>query len=480
MFANLIDGEWVEGDTASVNVNPSDVSDVIGEFARADAEQAERAVGAAAEAQRMWAARPGGERFEILDRAGTEVLGRAEELGVLLAREEGKTLTEAVGEVRRAGQILKFHAGEAVRSPGELLPSVRADVEVLVSREPVGVVSVITPWNFPMAIPAWKIAPALAHGNAVVFKPADLVPASAWHLVEVLHRVGLPAGVLNLVMGRGREIGDTLTGDPRVDAVSFTGSTGTGLGILGSAQSHRARVQLEMGGKNPLVILDDADLDAAVAGALEGAFGSTGQRCTASSRLVVTDGIHDAFVESLRSAMDKLVVGDARDPRTQMGPVVDETQLAQDRRYLDLAVEQGATLFGGDVLSRPTKGHFLAPALLVDTHGDHTINREEVFGPVASVLRVGDLDAAIAAANDTDFGLTSGIYTRSLAAATRFRRESRAGMVMVNVPTAGVDYHVPFGGRWASSYGPREQGRDARDFYTTTKTSYVRAGSWTG
>lgn len=475
-YDNYIAGEWVAGADRAINVNPSDLNDVIGEFSRASREQAVDAVGAAVAAQPAWAAATPALRFEVLDRAGAEILARADELGDLLAREEGKTLTEAVGEVRRAGQIFKFHAGEALRNPGEFLDSVRPGVEVLVGREPVGVVSLITPWNFPIAIPAWKLAPALAHGNAVVFKPADLVPASAWQLVDILVRAGLPAGVLNLVMGRGSVVGDVLTGDPGVNAVSFTGSVPTGQHVPESAQSHHARVQLEMGGKNPLVVLDDADLDAAVAGAIEGAFGSTGQRCTASSRLVVTDAVHDTFVERLGTAMRQLRVGDARHPQTQLGPVVDENQLAQDQHYTELAVREGAELVGGDRPELTTRGHYLTPALLVGTDPADTINKEEVFGPVASVVRVADLDEAISVANDTEFGLTSGIYTKSLNAATRFRRESTAGMVMVNLPTAGVDFHVPFGGRRASSYGPREQGRDARDFYTVTKTAYVSAG----
>ncbi len=475
-FENLIDGQWSAASAMSVNRNPSDTSDVVGEFAQASAAEAESAVQAAAAALPAWASTTGQQRGEILDRAGSELLARSAELGDLLAREEGKTLLEASAEVARAGQILKFHAGEAVRNAGVLIDSVRPSVEVSVSREPVGVVSVITPWNFPIAIPAWKIAPALAYGNAVVFKPAELVPASAWHLVDVLRRAGLPAGVLNLVMGRGRDIGGVLTGAAQVDAVSFTGSGATGRRVLASAQEHLARVQLEMGGKNPLVVLDDADLDLAVEHALQGAFGSTGQRCTASSRLVVTVGIHDEFVEALVRRMRALVVGDARDPETQMGPVVDQSQLDQDLRYLNLAVSEGAELHGGQRISRSAEGFYLAPALLVGTNNQHTVNREEVFGPVASVIRVGDYDEALAVANDTSFGLTAGIITRSLAAAHDFRRRSTAGMVMVNVATAGVDFHVPFGGMGASSYGPREQGAAAREFFTRSKTSYVAAG----
>ncbi|MGI5460972.1 aldehyde dehydrogenase family protein [Streptomyces sp. CA-249302] len=473
---NLIGGQWQDGHGVTLNVNPSDTGDVIGDYALADAEQARAAVAAAAEAAPGWARTTGAARAEILDRAGEELLRRRDELGDLLAREEGKTLPEAVAEVVRAGQILRFQAGQALRLTGEHVESVRPGVEVTVTREPVGVVTVVTPWNFPVAIPAWKIAPALAHGNTVVFKPAELVPGSAWALVDVLHRAGLPAGVLNLVMGRGRDIGDVITGAPQVSAVSFTGSTATGERVLRAAQAHRARVQLEMGGKNPLVVADDCDLHLAVDLALQGSFGSTGQRCTASSRLVVMDAVHDAFVERLGAAMRALTVDDARKPGTDMGPVVDATQLEQDLEYVRIAAFEGADVIGGERLERSAAGFYLAPALAVGTRPGDTVNREEVFGPLASVIRVADYDEAVEVAGDTEFGLTAGLVTTSLARATDFRRRSTAGMVMINVPTAGVDFHVPFGGRGASSYGPREQGAAAREFFTTSKTAYVAAG----
>ncbi|HEY5855110.1 MAG TPA: aldehyde dehydrogenase family protein [Aldersonia sp.] len=476
VYGNLIDGQWQSAAVSRPDINPSDLSDVVGEFASAGPAQAEQAVAAASAAAPAWAALPGGARFEILDRAGDELVRRRAELGDLLAREEGKTLAEASAEVARAGALLKFHAGQAVRGGGEQLGSLRPDVEVSVTREPVGVVTVITPWNFPIAIPAWKLAPALAYGNTVVFKPADSVPASAWSLVDVLQRAGLPPGVLNLVMGRGRDIGDALVGSAKVAAVSFTGSVATGERVLATAQSRRARVQLEMGGKNPLVVCDDADVELAVDVALEGGFGSTGQRCTASSRLIVMDGIHDVFVERLIAAMRALRVGDARAPGTDMGPVVDAVQLAQDLRYLEIAAEQGGEVVGGEQLERATDGFYLAPAVVLGTGAADTINREEVFGPVVSVLRVGSYEEAVTVANDTEFGLTAGIVTTSLARAGDFRRRSGAGMVMVNVATAGVDYHVPFGGRGNSSYGPREQGAAAREFYTVSKTAYVASG----
>ncbi|HVQ18230.1 MAG TPA: aldehyde dehydrogenase family protein [Actinomycetes bacterium] len=459
------------------NVNPSDTTDVIAEYAQADVGQAAAAMAAAHEALPGWSDTTPQQRADILDRAGDEVIRRADELGDLLAREEGKTLPEARGEALRAGQILKFHGGQALRNFGEIVDSVRPGVTVEVVREPLGVVSVITPWNFPIAIPAWKIAPALAYGNTVVLKPAELVPGCAWELADILQRAGLPPGVLNLVMGAGRVIGSTLTGSAQADGVSFTGSVSTGERILVSAQAQRTRVQLEMGGKNPLVVLDDADLEVAVEVALQGAFGSTGQRCTASSRLIVEHGIHDRFVAALSERMNAWVVDDARKDGTHMGPVVDATQLAQDERYLTLAREEGGEVIGGSRVAPGSDGFFLAPALVVNTDNKMTINREEVFGPVASVVKASDYDEALEVANDTEFGLSSGIVTTSLAAASHFKRHANAGMVMVNLPTAGVDYHVPFGGRRASSYGPREQGTHARDFYTVVKTSYTSPGN---
>lgn len=479
MKRNHIAGEWVDGRTAADNINPSDTRDVVGLYARADAEQAAEAIAAAHAAQPRWAASTPQQRFDALDAVGSELLARRAELGDLLAREEGKTLAEAVGEVVRAGQIFKFFAGETLRTGGELLASTRPGLSVEITREPVGVVGIITPWNFPIAIPAWKIAPALAHGNAVVFKPAENVPASAWALAEILSRANLPAGTFNLVMGRGRDVGEALLNDARVSAVTFTGSEATGRKVAQACIGRRgpmARFQLEMGGKNPLVVLDDADLAVAVDCAINGAFFSTGQRCTASSRLIVTDAIHDRFVAAMVERMKTLVVGDARDARTSIGPVVDAVQLQQDTDYIEIGRREGARLaFGGEqretVDGKP--GFYLQPALFVDTHNGMRINREEIFGPVASVIRVRDAEEALATANDTEFGLSSGVCTTSLKLASHFKRHLQAGMVMVNAPTAGVDPHVPFGGRKGSSHGPREQGRHAAEFYTTVKTTYV-------
>ncbi len=473
-FRNYVGGEWVESGQVNRNVNPADLSDVVGEYARGDKDLVDRAVAAASAAFPKWAAATIQERADALDRIGTEILARREDLGRLLTREEGKTLAEGIGEAARAGAIFKFFAGEALRLGGEKLPSVRPGVEVEISREPVGVVGLITPWNFPIAIPAWKIAPALAYGNCVILKPADLVPGCAWALTEIISRAGLPAGVFNLVMGSGSSVGNAIAASPGIHAVSFTGSATVGMAVRNAVAGRGARIQLEMGGKNPLLVLDDADLGTAINCAINGAYFSTGQRCTASSRFIVTAGIHDRFVDALSERMRKLVVGNGLDAATEIGPVVSEPQLDQDLAYIRIGRDEGATLkLGGERLNRQTPGYYMAPALFTDTAPGMRINREEIFGPVASVLRVRDFDAALAAANDTEFGLSAGIVTTSLKYASAFKRHAQAGMVMVNLPTAGVDYHVPFGGRKGSSYGPREQGAYAREFYTLVKTSYT-------
>ena len=471
---NLIGGEWVKPSETNPNINPSNIKDVIGEYARGGADDVARAVGAAKAAHPAWAGATPEARADLLDKIGAEILKRAEELGTLLSREEGKTLAEGIGETVRAGRIFKFFAGEALRLAGQVFPSVRPGVSVEITREPLGVIGIISPWNFPIAIPAWKIAPALAFGNCVVFKPADLVPGCAWALAEIIHDAGVPAGVFNLVMGRGSTVGEAMLNHNDIAGISFTGSVETGHRVAQACAARLAKVQLEMGGKNPLVILDDADIDTALDCAINGAFFSTGQRCTASSRLVVEQGIHDRFVDAMTERLKKLNIGDALDPDTHIGPVVDETQLAQDLRYIDLAAQEGGELvFGGQRLNRKTEGFFLEPALFTGTDNDMTINREEVFGPVASVIKVADYDEALTVANDTTFGLSTGICTGSLKHAAHYRANADAGMVMVNLPTAGVDYHVPFGGRKGSSYGPREQGGYAVEFYTGVKTSYT-------
>ena len=474
-YQNYIGGEWVDGASWSLNVNPSDLSDIVGEFAQADTAQIAAAIAAARAAFPAWSVSPIQQRAELLDTVGNVLIARREELGRQLAREEGRALPDAIAEVNRAAQIFKFFGGEALRQAGELISSTRPGLDVAITREPVGVVGIIAPWNVPLGIPAWKIAPALAYGNCVVFKPAELVSASAWALARILAEAGVPAGVFNLAMGPGRLVGPAFAASREIDAISFTGSVPTGAGLAQQAIATGKKLQLEMGGKNAMVVLDDADLEVAVAACLDSAFFWTGQRCTASSRLIVAKGIHDRFVDELKRRMQALVVDHALKPGTQIGPVVDAKQLKQDMDYIEIARAEGGMVIGGRRLERETEGYYLEPALITDTTPSMRINREEVFGPVASVIRVRDYEEALAVANDTEFGLSSGICTTSLKYATHFRRHSQTGMVMVNVATAGVDYHVPFGGRKASSYGPREQGRYAAEFYTIVKTSYIRA-----
>jgi len=473
-----IAGRWVAGASEIENRNPSDLSDLIGRYGQADAAQLDEALDAARRAQVAWWAAGIQKRHDVLMAIGTELMARAEEIGRMLSREEGKPLAEGRGEVYRAGQFFTYFAAEALRNQGDLAESVRPGIEIDVRREPVGVVAIVSPWNFPVATPAWKIAPALAFGNAVVWKPANLTPASAVALTDIIVRQDIPAGLFNLVTGPGRAVGQRLVESRAVDAISFTGSVPVGRQIAASAVANMTKVQMEMGSKNPMLVMDDADLDLAVAHAANAAFGGTGQKCTAASRLIVHEAVHDAFVERLVAAARALKVGHALEDGTQIGPVVSEDQLAQNLDYIALGKAEGAELLcGGDRLERPTKGFYMAPAVFAGTRNDMRVNREEMFAPVTCVIRAGSYDEALAIANDSDFGLTAGIMTRSLSRASHFRANMRAGCVMVNLPTAGTDYHVPFGGRGASSFGPREQGRYAAEFYTTVKTAYVAAGA---
>jgi alpha-ketoglutaric semialdehyde dehydrogenase len=473
-FPNLIDGRSIDSVDRNTDINPSNLSDVVGEFARASSSDVEQAIASARAAFAKWSRTTPQERFDILDRAGTEMIARKEELGRLLSRENGKPLADGLVEAGRAGAIFKFFAGETVRAGGEKLESVRPGIEVEVTREPIGVVAAITPWNFPLAIPSWKIAAALAFGNCVVFKPAELTPASPWTLVDIVQRAGLPPGVLNLVMGPGSKLGAALAASPNIDAISFTGSQDVGPSVAAAAVKSGARVQLEMGGKNPLIVLDDADLATAVSVAVNGAYFQTGQRCTASSRIIVTEGIHDRFVDAMVERMKRLVVDDALKAGTEIGPVIDQRQLDKNLEYVEIGRQEGARLVhGGERLRRDTDGYYMAPAIFTDTAPGMRINREEIFGPVAAVMRARNYEEALAIANDTPFGLSAGIVTTSLKHASHFKRNAQSGLVMVNLPTAGLDYHVPFGGRKRSSYGPREQGTYAKEFYTIVKTAYI-------
>lgn len=476
MKKNFIGGEWLESGHAIDNINPSDTSDLIGTYALASIAQTQQAIDAAHTAFPSWSRSPIQQRSEMLDNIGNEILARKQQLGELLSREEGKTLPEGIGEATRAAHIFKFFGAQVLRQKGDFFDSVRPGIDVTVTRTGVGVAGLILPWNFPIAIPAWKIAPALAYGNCVVFKPSELVPATAHAMAEIIVNVGIPAGVFNLVMGHGESVGATIVNSPKVQAVSFTGSIKTGRSVAASAVARMAKIQLEMGGKNPLVVLDDADLPTAVDCAVQGAFFSTGQRCTASSRLIVTDGIHDRFVKAMVERMSSLVTDHALKAGTDIGPVIDQRQLDQDLKYLQVGLGEGANLaYGGEQVARDTPGFYLTPALFTETDNTMRINQEEIFGPIASVIRVKDYDEALATANDTEFGLSSGVVTTSLKYASDFKRNIQAGISFVNLPTSGVDYHVPFGGTKSSSYGAREQGQYAEEFYTTVKTDYTRA-----
>jgi alpha-ketoglutaric semialdehyde dehydrogenase len=472
-----IDGRWETGASEIENRNPSDVSDLIGMYGQASADQLDTALDAARRAQKSWWTAGIQKRYDVLMAIGTELMARAEEIGTIIAREEGKPVAEGKGEVYRAGQFFTYYAGECLRNQGDLAESVRPGVEIDVRREPIGTVAIISPWNFPVATPAWKIAPALAFGNAVVWKPANVTPASAIALTEIIAKQDIPAGLFNLVAGPGCDVGQRLVESRDVAAISFTGSVPVGQGIAASAIKNMTKIQMEMGSKNPMVIMDDADLDLAVACASGAAFGATGQKCTAASRLIVHESIHDAFVEKLVRAAEAFKVGHALEDGTQLGPVVSESQLEQNLKYVGIGKDEGAELLtGGDRLERATEGYYMAPAVFAGTRNDMQINREEMFAPITCVMKAASYGEALSIANDSEFGLTAGIMTKSLSRASHFRANMRAGCVMVNLPTAGTDYHVPFGGRGASSYGPREQGTYAAEFYTTVKTAYVAVG----
>ena len=474
MGQNYIAGAWRKGTSEIANINPSDTSDVIGHFAQASASDLEDAIVAAKQAQIIWAQTGIEARYNALMAIGTELMARAEELGTLLAREEGKPLAEGKGEVYRAGQFFTYYAAETLRQLGENADSVRPNIEIDVRREAVGVVAIISPWNFPTATAVWKIAPALAFGNAVIWKPANLVPASAVALTEIIARQDLPAGLFNLVMGSGSEIGDALTRHSGIDAITFTGSLDVGRTIAAAAAPNLTKLQMEMGSKNPLIVMDDCDMDLAVACASGGAFGGTGQKCTASSRLIVHDKIYDEFAEKLVAAAQAIKVGHALEEGVTMGPAVSETQLHSNQKYLQIAKDDGGeVLWGGHLIDQPTTGFYMAPAVIAGLGNDATVNREEMFGPMTCLIKASSYEQALHIANDTEFGLTAGIMTSSLARANHFRRNAKTGVVMVNLPTAGTDYHVPFGGRGASSHGVREQGRAAVEFYTSVKTAYV-------
>ena len=475
-YRNFIGGQWVESTSAKTveNINPADTDDVLGIVRLSTRDEARAAVEAASNAFRAWRATPPPTRGRIVARAARLMDEDRENLARLLTREEGKTLAESRGELQRSINVAEFCAGESRRMNGETIPSELPSNFAYTVRQPHGVVACVTPWNFPVAIPVWKIAPALVAGNTVVFKPATLTPATAVRICEIFAEAGIPDGVLNLILGSGSDAGDEIVNHPAVRAISFTGSNGVGLKLYEQAARRGAKVQCEMGGKNPVVILEDADLDLAVESTAQGAFGSTGQRCTATSRAVVVEEIADRFVNALVARAKALRIGDGADPQTDVGPIVDDSQFKSVMSYIDVGREDGAELLcGGTAVDENGKGFFIRPAVFDRVTPDMRIAREEIFGPVLSVLRVKDFEEAVRVANDSEYGLSSSIFTNDAARVFRFVDEIETGMTHINSPTTGGEAHVPFGGSKATGIGDREQGSTALDFYTELKVVYV-------
>lgn len=477
-YKNYIGGRWVESSSGHTfeNVNPANFAEILGNFPLATPDDTRQAVEAARNALEGWSNTPGPNRGMILDRASQLIDARKDEIAASLTHEEGKTLGEAKGEVTRARDIFRYFGGEGWRIGGQTIPGNTGKELLYTRREPLGVVAIITPWNFPIAIPAWKIAPALIYGNTVVFKPASFTPHTALLLTEVLEEAGLPPGVFNYVTGSGREVGDVLASSPHINGLSFTGSTTVGTGIYAQAIKNLTRVQLEMGGKNPLLVLNDADLTLATNLTVAGGFGLTGQACTATSRVIVEEGIADAFAKSITQAAQKLVVGDGLKSGVQMGPAVSRDQLETDLKYIKIGQEQGANLLAGGA-QVGDGGYYVAPTVFDRVETGMTIAQEEIFGPVVSLIRAKDFDDALEKANTIGFGLSAGIVTNDLKKAFNFANRVEAGVVKINEPTTGLALQAPFGGFKNSSANTfKEQGQSAIEFYTRLKTIYVSHG----
>jgi alpha-ketoglutaric semialdehyde dehydrogenase len=479
VFKNYINGEWVASRSGKTfpNINPANTDETVGLFQSSNADDVNEACGAAAAARLAWADLPATKRGEYLFKAAELLEDRLQQLGKEMTREEGKTLPEAIGEVKRAINIFRYFAGEGSRQFTYQVPSERENVLCYTIRKPLGTVALITPWNFPSAIPAWKIAPALIAGNTVVIKPASLAPLSSYRLIEALHEAGIPPGVINYVTGSGGLVGDALTSNPEIKAVSFTGSTSVGSALYKKVSERRIRVQLEMGGKNPTVVLSDAGLDYAADILINGAFFSTGQKCTACSRAIIERSIYEPLVEKLLEKTRKLKVGDGLEPGIQIGPAVDAEQLKTDLEYIDIAQKEGAQLLcGGGRLTgdKYDKGYFIEPAIFSGVTSEMRVAQEEVFGPVLALMVAEDFDDALRLANDVRFGLSASIVSKDLTRVHKFINRIEAGLITVNLPTAGVEYQLPFGGTKESSFGMREQGPQALDFYSESRTVYLK------
>jgi alpha-ketoglutaric semialdehyde dehydrogenase len=477
LFKNYINGEWVSGSKTFENRNPANTDELIGNFCKGTAQDIDDAASAAAAALPAWSAMAGPARGAILFKTADILDRKFEQIAADMTREEGKTLPEAKGEVRRSINIFRYFAGEGSRMPGMLVPSERDRVHMFALRKPIGVVGLVTPWNFPSAIPAWKMAPALICGNTIIVKPASVAPLSAWRIVEALHEAGVPKGVVNFVAGSGGELGNALVNAKPLKGVSFTGSCEIGNWLHGEASKRRLRIQLEMGGKNPTIVLADADFSSAVENVVNASFFSTGQKCTATSRAIVEDAIYDRFVAAVVERTKKLKVGDGMQPGIEIGPAVDQGQLDTDLRYIEIGRKEcGEPLCGGRRLTDGAlaKGYFVEPTVFADVQESHTIAREEIFGPVLAIMRAKDFEDAMRIANNIPFGLSSSIQSTNLSRVFEYIYRAEAGLLTVNLPSAGVEYQLPFGGSKDSSFGPKEQGPAALEFYSDYKTVYLK------
>lgn len=476
VFRNYINGEWVDGPTFE-NRNPANTDEVVGLFVKGTGDDVHRAADAAQAAFAGWANMPGPARGALLFKVADILEKKFDQLGEEMCREEGKTLPEAKGEVRRAINIFRYFGSEGSRLPGHLVPSERDRVHMFAIRKPIGVIGLINPWNFPIAIPAWKLAPALICGNTVIIKPASVSPLSSWRIVEACHEAGIPKGVVNFIAGSGGEIGKALVTAKPLKAISFTGSCEIGEWIHTEASKRRLRIQLEMGGKNPTIVLADADFKSAVENVVNAAFFSTGQKCTATSRAIVEESIYDKFVEAVAERMSKLKVGNGMEPGIDIGPAVDQGQLETDLKYIEIGKQEGARLVaGGNRLTGGAydKGYFVEPTLFADVTETMRIAQEEVFGPVLAVMKAKDFPDALRIANNIPFGLSASVQTTNLSRVFEFVYGAEAGLLTINLPSAGVEYQLPFGGTKDSSFGPKEQGPAALDFYSDYKTVYLK------
>lgn len=477
-YKNLINGEWIDSSSGKTtpNTNPADRQDIIGEFPDSNVDDVNNAVTAAKAAFQSWRLVPAPKRAEILYRTGELLMAQKDQLAKDMTREMGKVLKETGGDVQEAIDMTYYIAAEGRRLHGHTTPSELPDKFMMSIRVPLGAAAVITPWNFPMAIPSWKIVPALVTGNTVVFKPAEDTPLSAHHFVRILQEAGIPPGVVNLVCGSGESIGPTIVTHPDLSIVSFTGSTEVGRTINESAASSFKRVSLEMGGKNAIIVMEDADLDLAIEGAVWGGFGTTGQRCTAASRLILHHKIYDEFLDKFVTRAKNLKVGNGLDPKTEMGPCINEPQLFKVEKYVQIGKQEGARLLcGGFRLEGGVydQGFFYAPTVFAEVDSHMRIAREEIFGPVVSALRIESLDQALEIANDVPFGLSSAIYTRNVNHAFRAMRDLYTGITYVNSSTIGAEVHLPFGGTKQTGNGHREGGPTVIDLFTEWKTIYV-------